>query len=148
MTASRIIAIAALALAVGLYALGHFVDSPEAYLFPRLIAIAMGLFGLALLVTTWSASASLEKDAIGTVPWATLLPALVLFVLFLLVAEELGFYVSAFVAFLALVSYYAPDRVTLRGWVNRIAVSLLFTGAIYSLFGLLLKVQTPRGILI
>lgn len=143
---NKIIAVVALAIAVGLYALGHYVDYPEPYLFPRLISIGMGLFAVAMLMESFSGTAGEERGS--SIPWLTILPALVVFLACVNLAEDVGFYVTAFCTFFVLVTIYAPDWRSPRGWLNRTAVSLLFMGAMYAVFALLLKVQTPTGLFI
>jgi len=143
--AARSTAIGALALSLVLYALGYFVTNREAYLFPRLIAIGMSLCALAILVSEWRARPG--KDNRDPSRWTNLLPALGIFAVDLLIAEDLGFYASSLAAFFALASVYAPDRISARAALKRMGVALLFTAAMYSIFALLLKVQTPRGLL-
>jgi len=144
--AARSTAIGALALSLVLYALGYFVANREAYLFPRLIAIGMSLCALAILVSEWRASPA--KDHRDPSRWTGLLPALGIFAVYLLIAEDLGFYASALAAFFALASVYAPNRIAARAALKRMGVALAFTAAMYAIFALLLKVQTPRGLLI
>lgn len=148
MTASRLTGIASLLLSLGLYAAAYFVQNREAYLFPRLLAIGMSLIAAAMLIAGWASDKASEKSSVETVPWSRLWPALAIFVLYLFVAEEVGFYASSFATFLALAAVYAPDRASLPGSVKRVLISLLFMGALYSLFALLLRVQMPRGILL
>ncbi|MFQ5851342.1 MAG: tripartite tricarboxylate transporter TctB family protein [Candidatus Binatia bacterium] len=147
MTASRLTSIASLVLSLGLYAAAYFVENWEAYLFPRLLAIGMFLIATAMLTAGWTSDKASEKGHAGTPPWTRLWPALVIFVLYLLVAEELGLYASSFAAFLASVTVYAPDRASLRRSVKHVMISLAFMAVLYSVFAVLLRVQTPRGIL-
>ena len=62
--------------------------------------------------------------------------------------ETFGFYSSAFAAFLIIVWLYAPEPFSYRTASKRIAISAVFTVAIFALFSLLLRVQTPRGMLL
>ena len=62
--------------------------------------------------------------------------------------ETFGFYSSAFAAFLIVVWLYAPEPFSYRTASKRIAISAVFTLAIFALFSLLLRVQTPRGMLL
>ena len=62
--------------------------------------------------------------------------------------ESLGFYVSAFAAFLTIVWLYAPEPVSTPVVAKRLAISAAFVAAIFVLFSVLLNVQTPRGILL
>jgi len=146
MSAPRIIAVLAILVGVGIYALASSADNQEAYLFPRLTGVGMIVCAVALLIE--KITQPLVLDKVKLVPWLTVAPALAIFAAYIYVAEDLGFYASAFVAFFALVSIYAPERRLLAGWIKRFTVSVLFITAMYSIFSLLLKVQTPRGILI
>lgn len=146
MNTNRVIAVAALCIALGLYVLGYFVDNEEAYLFPRLISIGMAVFAVALLVGSFSPATVVES--VAPVPWLTIVPALAVFLAYVSLAEEVGFYATAFCAFFVLISIYAPERGSVRGWLNRFAVTCLFIGAMYCVFALLLKVQTPQGFLV
>ena len=146
MNTERLTAFGALLVALGLYALSALPENSEAYLFPRLIGIGMAIFAVALIVASFFSAA--EDQPIQSVPWLVIAPGLAVFVAYLYAVEVLGFYVSAFVAFFAIITIYAPERRSLRGWGNRSCVAILFIGAIYAIFGLLLKVQTPTGVFI
>ena len=146
MSAARLIAAGALLVALGLYALAATADNPEAYLFPRLIGIGMALLAIVLLAETFVAGAEHEDRA--PVPWLTIAPGIAVFAAYLYAAEALGFYVAASLVFFCLITVYAPERSSVRGWVKRLSVTVVFIGAMYAVFGLLLKVQTPRGVFI
>ena len=65
------------------------------------------------------------------------------------VRRGLGFYTSSTIAFFTLYTLYDPARLTDgRAWVKRIIVTAIFMAIIYGLFALLLKVQTPRGMIL
>jgi hypothetical protein len=145
MNAGRLIALGALLIALGIYTLSALPEDPEAYLFPRLISIGMALLAVALLVESFSPAG--QEHSYQRVPWTVIAPGLAIFVIYLYAIEEVGFYFSAFVAFFVLVTIYAPERRSVRGWVNRSSVAALFIGVVYAVFGLLLKVQTPAGLL-
>ena len=80
--------------------------------------------------------------------WLKVLPALAVFVVYRLTMESIGFYVSAFAAFLIIVWIYAPEPVSARVAAKRVAISAAFIAAIFVLFSVLLNVQTPRGMLL
>ena len=64
-------------------------------------------------------------------------------------AEFLGFYLGSFVAFLMLYALYDPQgHGEAQRWVRRVIISAGFITVMYLLFALVLKVQTPRGILL
>ena len=145
MKAARLIAVGALLTALGVYTLSVLPESSEAYLFPRLISVGMALLAVAMLIESFSAAGA--ENTSQRVPWLTIAPGLAIFVLYLHAIEEVGFYVSAFIAFFLLVTIYVPERRSMRGWLNRSSVTVLFIGAVYAVFGLLLKVQTPGGLI-
>ena len=64
-------------------------------------------------------------------------------------AEFLGFYLGSFVAFLVLYALYDPQgHGDPQSWIRRAIISAGFITVMYLLFALVLKVQTPRGLLI
>ena len=148
MTADRLTGSVALGVSVVLFWLGSAASNPDAFLFPRLISVGMGLLGIALIVSTRRQIEKSSQPARPSVPWSTIVPALLAFLAYRWAMETLGFYVSAFLAFLFIVSFYAPDPYSPRAIGKRLAVSALFIGVLYALFALLLRVQTPRGVLI
>ncbi len=146
MSGSRVTAAVAIGVGVGIYLLAVAGGDSEAYLFPKLTGLAMVAFAAMLLIEQIYRPDTQEETA--NIPWRTIIPALVIFAAYVYVAEDLGFYVSSFIVFFLITSIYAPELRSLAGWIKRLAVSLAFIGAIYAIFGLLLKVQTPKGILI
>ena len=143
MSADRFAGIGALVLGVTLYALAG--DS-EAYLFPRIIALVIGALGLAITAGSVLQRAPQLPDA--SAAWLKILPVLAVFLAYSWTMEALGFYVSAFAAFLVIVWIYAPEPFSARVAAVRVAISAAFIAAIYALFSVLLNVQTPRGILL
>ena len=152
MTASRTqhVVAATIILVVGaVVAWLSFTQEPaEAFLFPRLVAVFFVLFA------TWNfvrAATGLAKigEGLRATTSLNILPGLAVALFYVFVAAEwLGFYTSSTLAFLIIFTLYDPVPVTdARGWVRRIYVTVLFMAVIYGLFTLLLKVQTPRGLL-
>ncbi len=147
-TDDRIAGAAALTVAAVLYWLGSSASSPEAYLFPRLISSGMAALAIAILASTWGRPAEGRQPVRPSVPWPTLIPVLLVFVMYLWAMEAVGFYVAGFAAFVLIVSVYAPDPFSPKAIMKRVAVSVVFIGILYSIFALLLRVQTPRGVLV
>jgi len=151
MTASRlqhlVSSSAVLAVALIVAWLSFTQEPAEAFLFPRLISIFFA--GLALWNFIRAASG---LSAVGTgLTWPTftnILPGLAIMLIYVFVAARgLGFYVSSAAAFLIVYTLYDPALLTEgRAWIKRLIVTAGFMAVIYVLFGLLLKVQTPRGI--
>lgn len=148
MSVDRMTGGVALVLAVILYWLGSSASNPDAFLFPRLISIGMGLLGAAVLVSASGQTTDASRPVRISIPWRTVIPILLIFLAYRWAMEALGFYATAFAVFLFIVSLYAPDPHSPRAIAKRVAVSAAFVGVIYLLFALLLRVQTPRGILI
>ena len=124
------------------------VSDPQPYLFPRLIALAMlGLAALAFL----RALRGRDRTSSGLDPklLREIAPGLALMALYIfLAAEWLGFYAASTLAFLALYSLYDPaSHAAPRVWARRLAVTAGFMLVLYGVFALLLRVQTPRGLL-
>lgn len=152
MTASRTqhVAAAGLVLIIAILVTWlSFTQEPvEAFLFPRLISVVFAL------LAAWNfirAASGLAKVGTGlTVRHAgNILPGLLIMLVYALFAAKMfGFYASSTVTFLAIYTLYDPAPISSGpGWVRRIIVTVAFMIVIYGLFALLLKVQTPRGLI-
>ena len=112
MSHDRIAGIGALVLGAALYTLAG--DS-ESYLFPRNIALGIGALGLAIVAAAVIGMRPPTTATGGTGrTWLKVLPALAVFVAYALTMESLGFYASAFAAFLIIVWIYAREPVSYR----------------------------------
>ncbi len=131
------------ALALLLLFAGLSGSNQEAFLFPNVVAAIMVVIAV-LTVVNYFKNNSTEKSK--PIPWLVILPALLIFILYLTFAELIGFYVSSFIAFTAIVMIYMPGRFEISRSLKIALVGLLFMAALYSLFTLLLKVQLPRGL--
>lgn len=123
-------------------------DPAEAFLFPRLISVvfaALAVWNFLRAVLGLSRiGGGLSREVMSSI--APGLAVMLVFVFF--VARELGFYASSALAFMTVYSIYDPAPLgSARAWLKRLIVSIGFMIVIYALFALLLKVQTPRGIL-
>jgi hypothetical protein len=119
----------------------------EAYLFPRVIAAVMVVLAGAMLVYEWGTGADRVRKIVEPVPWLTILPALAVFLAYLLLAERLGFYSTSSLAFFVLISIYSPATVSVSRTIRHLAITAAFIGALYVVFAVLLRVMTPRGLL-
>ena len=122
-------------------------EPADAFLFPRLIAIFF--IGLAV----WSfirAISGLARVGAGLdlLGFKNIVPGLVLMGIYVFfAAKALGFYCASILAFLLIYTIYDPANLSNhRAWAKRVCVTLIFMLVIYSLFAVLLKVQTPKGI--
>jgi hypothetical protein len=148
MNADRVTGSVGLVLATVLYWLGSSASNPDAFLFPRLISIGMGLLSIAIIVSTERRTTATSHPASPPFYWITVIPVLLGFFAYPWAMETIGFYVTAFAAFLFIVSLYAPDPYSPRAIAKRVGISAAFISVIYAVFALLLRVQTPQGILI
>lgn len=146
MSVDRLVGTSAAALGILLYMLA---GESEAYLFPRFIALAVALFGLAIIGSTFLGARVTRSSASSSARgWTKIVPVLAILVAYRWAMEYVGFYTAAFGAFLVIVWLYAPEPTTARAAAKRIAISAAFVGVIFTIFALLLRVQTPRGLLI
>jgi hypothetical protein len=137
------------ALAIWVTYVSFNVDDPEPYLFPRLIAVAMlGLSTFALL-RALSGRGHIGKGLYSHT-MRNIWPGLVVMVVYVaLAAEWLGFYTAGAAAFLAIYSLYDPaPHSDPRVWVRRLLITIGFMSVLYCIFALILRVQTPRGLLV
>jgi hypothetical protein len=126
-----------------------FTQQPaDAFLFPRLISIFF--VGLA----SWNfvrALSGVAKVGVGLDmnEFKNIVPGLVVMLIFVFFAAKLiGFYLASTIAFMLIFTLYDPAPLSDgKSWVKRLIVTVCFMAVMYCLFSLLLKVQTPSGIL-
>lgn len=124
-----------------------FTSEPvEAFLFPRIIAIAM------LILAAWNfirAVTGVSKigEGVSLALAKTIAPGLAIVLVYIFFAAKFfGFYAASFVAFVAIFAVYDPAAHNqINSWVKRIGTAVIFVSVMYGLFAMLLKVQTPRG---
>ena len=119
--------------------------SPDSYLFPRWLAVVM--CGLAVLMLVDKTSRSHERTVARTAGTrAGIGPGLGLMLLYLAVAERLGFYLASGAFLVVLTSVYAPGEKRAGAFGRSLLVSLVCMAVMYLLFTTLLRVQLPHGI--
>jgi len=112
----------------------------EAYLFPRIITSTMLILSLILLIQHFY-----EKNhPIKKINIAKLAPFFILIIIFILLGENLGFYLCASLMFLTICYFYYPEKKDMKKILFFLLICALFMTAIYFLFTFLLKVQVPR----
>jgi len=112
----------------------------EAYLFPRIITSIMLVLSLLLLIQHFY-----EKNhPIKKINIAKLTPFFILIIIFVLLGENLGFYLCASLMFLTICYFYYPEKKDLKKVLFFLLICAAFMMAIYFLFTFLLKVQVPR----
>ena len=114
--------------------------NPEAYLFPRIITSTMLALSLLLLIQHFY-----EKNhPIKKINIAKLAPFFTLIIIFILLGENLGFYLCASLMFLTICYFYYPEKKDMKKVLFFLVIGAAFMMAIYFLFTFLLKVQVPR----
>ncbi|WNK21320.1 tripartite tricarboxylate transporter TctB family protein [Halomonas piscis] len=137
-----------LLIALGLVAASYW-PSESGYEFPQIIAIVTAaISAIHLLVTIATRKAHRTESAEAVIPWAGIIPVLLILGGLLLVAERLGFFVTSFMAFSLIAVLYTPGPWSWRRVIRGCAISAIFMGALYAIFVLLLEVQVPKGALI
>ena len=112
----------------------------EAYLFPRIITSIMLVLSVLLLIQHFYG----KNHPIKTINIAKLAPFFILIIIFILLGENLGFYLCASLMFLTICYFYYPEKKDMKKILFFLLICALFMTAIYFLFTFLLKVQVPR----
>ncbi len=142
----QVSAMVALIIAI-IFAFMSFYDTDaETYLFPRIIAVVLAILSIALFISDWSSTQDTHHDRAYV---KHILPGLVIGLVYLLIMEELGFYVSSWLAFLVVLLAYGGDQPILnpKTVLIKATASLGFMVILYLLFWNGLNVRTPTGIL-
>ncbi len=121
------------------------IESQRAQTFPRVIIILMGVLSLLLLIQTLIIK-TVEAKQKGDFPWLRFLTLFGLIVIYFGLMEIIGFYVSAFLFFIAVIVVLGWSKLNLLRLGAGVGVSAAFMATIFVLFSVFLKVQTPRGI--
>ena len=112
---------------------------PEAYIFPRLVSVLMLLFcGLNFVRRVMVRFAGEPRLTLSLIK--KIAPGVVVIAAYLLLAEDVGFYLSAMLAFFALSFLYSQTR----RFLPTVAVSGAVIIVLYLMFSIALKVQVPR----
>jgi len=121
----------------------------EVYLFPRIAAVIIAILAAFLLMKVLSNRDTEEIMTSSLIKWKTLWPSLVIGLTYLICLEVVGFYVSSFVAFFAIVALYGKRHMLdpKRG-LFKLGVATIFMIVLFLLFWNLLHVRTPTGFLI
>ena len=112
----------------------------EAYFFPRIITSIMLFLSLLLLIQHFYG----KNHPIKKINIAKLTPFFILIIIFILLGENLGFYLCASLMFLTICYFYYPEKKDMKKILFFLLICALFMTAIYFLFTFLLKVQVPR----
>jgi hypothetical protein len=142
--AARLISIACILFGGLLYwaALGS--DTPKAYFFPQMLALAMVAMGAAMLVMDFR-SGGKRQAAWSATQWYRIWPGMFVLVVYMVIAERVGFYVSSWLAFTSIGVLYAPARNRLATAKRCVPIAIGFLAVLYLVFWMLLRVQLPHG---
>lgn len=158
-----IISLVLLAGTIALYCSLSLMEDPRAATFPRVVIVIMGVLSVALLLQNaivrqksnkpalqgTSIEDEGEKDdaAVNTkFPLAQVFLCFILIIIYFAVMEWLGFYISAFLFFVAATFVLGRKELTLRIGGVRVGIAFIFTAVLFVLFNKLLVVQTPKGL--
>ena len=117
--------------------------SGESQVVPLLLLICMGIFNVGQYILAglrYAAKIDVKMTMRGY-PLRRVAVLFVLTVLYLLFLETLGFYIGAFLYFIA-----QPMKITPKLAAKRAAVCFVCIAFLYCLFTVLLAVQIPKGI--
>lgn len=142
-----IVPLVCLAGALFLYYSLNWIDDERAQAFPRVVIIIIGVLSLLLLLQTLALKQVRQASAGNPFPWVRFLIMFVLIVVYFAIMERVGFYLSAFLFFVAVTSLFGKSLKNAAKACARVVLPMVFTSVLYLLFNVLLKVQTPKGLL-
>lgn len=128
----------------GIFAFGMMQPEGQAFEFPNLFVGAMIFFSLVWLI---GEAVLHHKPVLEAIAWKEVLGGVGLICLYLLIVNWLGFALSSILVFFAIGFGYSIDRKGIRTPVVSAISAVAFIAVIYCIFNLVLKVQTPEGLL-
>ena len=147
-------AVGAMLVIVGFfYRLACLVEISEACVFPQTVMAAMLILALIFLAQCAVRLARIRYRGAPApapapkTPWRPVSVALACVLVYFLVMERLGFYVSGLAFYLTVSLLLQREAVTLRGAVVRLSMAAAFMGVLFILFNRILAVQVPKGML-
>ncbi len=142
-----IVSLVLLAGVIALYLSLGLMDDPRAVTFPQVIIIIMGILSALLLIQSVVLKQAETSKGAGF-PFGRFLICFFLIILYFIFMESLGFYISAFLFFVAITFILGSADLTVKNAMARAIVGAVFTGILFLLFNVLLAVQTPKGLLL
>lgn len=122
---------------------------PEVYLFPRIAAVIIAILAAALVIKVIKSNSVLKAESESIFKWKTLFPGLAVGLIYLLLMETIGFYVTSFFAYFSICVLYGKcDMTDRKRGIFKLMVSTIFMIVLFLLFWNLLHVRTPTGLLI
>jgi hypothetical protein len=141
-----IVSLVCLAAAIFLYYSLGWIEEGRARQFPGVVVIITGGLSLLLLIQTLLTK-GIQATEGKPFPWARFLLLFGMILVYFYFMESVGFYVSAFLFFIAVTLIFGRVGMTASRAASRIGMSVVFCGVLYLLFKVILKVQTPSGVL-
>lgn len=125
--------------------LGH-IEEARAAEFPRTIIVIMGILsGLLFLQNMFFRKPVAKRPPF---PWARVGGLFVIILIYMYFLEDVGFYLSSSLFFLAVCFIMGWSRINNKQVVRWVVGSVAFTAILYLLFKVILEVQTPTGLLL
>ena len=116
---------------------------PQTGFFPSILAVLLLLFSIALLIQSRrQAGGESYEQSIKSEGWIRISITLAVMLGFALILEKLGFLLSTFTVMLLLLRVIEPQK-----WSRVIALALATSLISYFLFGRLLNIPLPAGVL-
>jgi hypothetical protein len=140
------VSIVCLVAAVFLYYSLGWIDGEQARIFPGVVLIITGCLSIALLIQSLMTK-GVQASGGKPFPWKRFLSLFVLTIVYFYFMEIIGFYTSAFLFFVTVTIGFGRSEMTMVKAGSRIGIAVVFCGVLYVLFKILLKVQTPSGVL-
>jgi len=140
------VALVCLVGSLGLYSSLGTISEETARTFPRVVIVVMIVLST-LLLLQGVLLRGLEQQKGKPFPWGRFFLLLGIIVAYLAFMQFVGFYVSAFFFFVIVSFLLGRSDLTLNKGAARIVQSAVFTGVLFVLFKVLLKVQAPSGLL-
>ena len=116
-----------------------FSGNSEAYLFPKIISSSMLLLAILSLIYFFVE----KKENLTELNIKKLYPYLVSILIFVLLGQNFGFYLTLTILFAVNCFIYSKKK-NLRTSLEILITTLIFIPIMYLLFSILLKVQVPR----
>jgi hypothetical protein len=146
MKKENIIALVCLVGSLALYLSLGTIAEKTARTFPRVVIVVMIVLSALLLLQGLLVKGKAQKKG-KSFPWGRFFLLLGIIIGYFVFMQAIGFYVSAFVFFVAVSFLLGRSDLTMAKGASRILQSAVFTGVLFVLFKVLLKVQTPTGFL-
>ena len=131
---------------ISLYLSHGLMEDPRAANFPKVIIIIMGILSALMLLQSIFLKQPTNSKGAGF-PFGRFLISFFLIIVYFLLMEGIGFYLSAFLFFVAVTFVLGSKNLNFRTGSFRVVMAFAFTGILFLLFNVLLAVQTPKGLL-